>query len=125
MHKFSQDMSEKVFSNILAEVEPSEEEITSRRKTFFGGDESELCHENNNCLSNGNYQAFIYNLGTKPGMADYMIWPWGKKLGALKSIAGDKFVMPKERFPNWYLWQQIYSSSNLVVLLVILSLHYQ
>jgi hypothetical protein len=73
MHNFSQDMSEEAFSNILAELEPFEEEITSRRKTIFGGNKSELCHENNNCLSNGNYQAFIYNSSEKPGERNWVL----------------------------------------------------
>jgi hypothetical protein len=41
--------------------------------------------------------------GDKPGMMDYMIWPWGERLGVLKSVAGEKFVVPKERFPKLVL----------------------
>jgi hypothetical protein len=38
--------------------------------------------------------------GEKPGMVDYMVWPWGERLGALKKVAGEQFVLPKERFPR-------------------------
>jgi glutathione S-transferase len=44
--------------------------------------------------------------GEKPGMVDYMFWPWGERLGSLKKVAGDQFVLPKERFPRLVSYHQ-------------------
>jgi len=38
--------------------------------------------------------------GDKPGIVDYMIWPWGERLDVLRLIAGEKYELPKERFPR-------------------------
>jgi hypothetical protein len=36
--------------------------------------------------------------GDKPGMLDYMIWPWCERSEMLKIMGGDQFVLPRERF---------------------------
>lgn len=35
--------------------------------------------------------------GQKPGMVDYMIWPWCERADILKSF-GNKFVLRKDRY---------------------------
>jgi hypothetical protein len=37
-------------------------------------------------------------VGDKPGMLDYMIWPWCERSEMLKVMGGDQFVLPRERF---------------------------
>jgi hypothetical protein len=51
--------------------------------------------------------------GDKPGMVDYMIWPWSDRLGVVKSLAGEKFVLPNERFPTLVLTTTIIFSFRL------------
>jgi len=36
--------------------------------------------------------------GDKPGMLDYMIWPWCERSEMLKIMGGDQFVLPRDRF---------------------------
>jgi hypothetical protein len=36
--------------------------------------------------------------GDLPGMLDYMIWPWFERIGAYKTVAPDKFVIPTDRY---------------------------
>lgn len=38
--------------------------------------------------------------GTRPGMVDYMIWPWCERAEMLVIVAGDKFAMAPQRFPK-------------------------
>lgn len=36
--------------------------------------------------------------GTRPGMLDYMIWPWCERSEIIQLLAGDKFELDRERF---------------------------
>jgi len=36
--------------------------------------------------------------GDKPGMLDYMIWPWCERSEMLKIMGSDQFVLPRDRF---------------------------
>lgn len=36
--------------------------------------------------------------GDKPGMLDYMIWPWCERSEMLKIMGGDQFVLSRDRF---------------------------
>lgn len=36
--------------------------------------------------------------GIKPGMLDFMIWPWCERADAMKILQGQKFVVSRDRF---------------------------
>lgn len=36
--------------------------------------------------------------GTRPGMLDYMIWPWCERSEIIQLLAGDKYELDRERF---------------------------
>lgn len=38
--------------------------------------------------------------GARPGMLDYMIWPWCERITLLKHLVGDQYEMDKERYPK-------------------------
>ncbi|XP_046975404.1 pyrimidodiazepine synthase-like [Vanessa cardui] len=42
--------------------------------------------------------------GNKPGMLDYMIWPWVERLYLLRCINEKKFDEKRSRFPNFADW---------------------
>lgn len=42
----------------------------------------------------------VFYGGKKPGMLDYMIWPWCERFAVFKYIVGDKYEMDKERYPK-------------------------
>ncbi|XP_014252364.1 pyrimidodiazepine synthase-like [Cimex lectularius] len=44
--------------------------------------------------------------GSKPGMVDYMIWPWCERLEMLRVIGGDNFKVPKDRFAKLWRWSE-------------------
>lgn len=46
-----------------------------------------------------------YFSGTRPGMVDYMIWPWCERAEMLIFVAGDRFVMSPQRFPKLLQWK--------------------
>lgn len=46
-----------------------------------------------------------YFSGDKPGMVDYMIWPWCERADMLKLLGGDRFVLPKDRFKRLMEWR--------------------
>ncbi|XP_068220330.1 pyrimidodiazepine synthase-like isoform X2 [Palaemon carinicauda] len=41
--------------------------------------------------------------GEKPGMLDYMIWPWAERICVLQEISGDVFLT-EERYPTIISW---------------------
>ncbi|KAK6627682.1 hypothetical protein RUM44_010161 [Polyplax serrata] len=43
--------------------------------------------------------------GSKPGMLDFMIWPWCERADILKIIGGDLYKLPKDRFPRILEWR--------------------
>ena len=40
----------------------------------------------------------LYFSGDKPGMVDYMIWPWFERQDALKHVTDNKFEIPESRY---------------------------
>jgi hypothetical protein len=47
VYKFTENMDQEHFDNIMTELEPFEKELASRGKVFFGGNETELFNECN------------------------------------------------------------------------------
>ncbi|XP_023937762.2 pyrimidodiazepine synthase [Bicyclus anynana] len=45
-----------------------------------------------------------YFSGSRPGMLDYMIWPWVERLYLLRCISEKKFEQKKALFPNFSDW---------------------
>ncbi|GLG98826.1 hypothetical protein R5R35_002494 [Gryllus longicercus] len=80
--------SEEYLDDFLAGLDVYEAELVKRGKPFFGGD--------------------------KPGMVDYMIWPWCERADMLKIVGGDKFVLPKERFRRLMEWRQAMKDDDAV-----------
>ena len=61
--------------NIAEGLQPFEEELNKRGTPFFGGD--------------------------RPGMLDYMIWPWVERLPVLAIMSQGLVDIPKEKLPNF------------------------
>jgi glutathione S-transferase len=57
-----------------------EEELKSRKSKFFGGN--------------------------KPGMLDYMIWPFSERTDILKFFLGDKYELDKVRYGELLKWKE-------------------
>ncbi|XP_034232666.1 pyrimidodiazepine synthase-like [Thrips palmi] len=55
-----------------------------------------------------------YFSGTRPGMVDYMIWPWCERADMLVIVAGDRFVMPPQRFPKLLQWKKFMKEDEAV-----------
>lgn len=58
---------------VLSGLETFENELNRRKGPFFNGD--------------------------KPGMLDYMLWPWSERADLLK-LFGNKFSIRKEKYKN-------------------------
>jgi glutathione S-transferase len=43
--------------------------------------------------------------GEKPGMVDYMIWPWCERVDMFAYILGDKYELDKVRFNKLIDWK--------------------
>lgn len=43
--------------------------------------------------------------GAKPGMVDYMIWPWCERTDSFPYIIGDKYEMDKTRYAKLIEWK--------------------
>ncbi|KAL3284658.1 hypothetical protein HHI36_018812 [Cryptolaemus montrouzieri] len=72
--------AEEWVKSILSSMEPFETELKNRGTKFFGGD--------------------------KPGMLDYMLWPWGERVKALGMLIGEKLPFSDEDIPNLIEWQK-------------------
>lgn len=59
-------------TDFVAALDLYEEELRTRGTPYFGG--------------------------AKPGMTDYMIWPWCERSDGLSILLGDKYALDKERF---------------------------
>ncbi|KAK4327183.1 hypothetical protein Pmani_002330 [Petrolisthes manimaculis] len=85
LHKifFSQG-DEKVMAAAVEEIQQSldiyEEELVKRNTAFFGGD--------------------------KPGMLDYMIWPWAERFQPAKLLLGEEGILPPSRYPALTRWME-------------------
>jgi glutathione S-transferase len=62
----------------LGSLEPLEQELSSRGTTFFGGE--------------------------KPGMLDYMLWPWAERAGCISIKFGQKLPLKNEDIPSLRKW---------------------
>ncbi|XP_053666841.1 pyrimidodiazepine synthase-like [Anopheles marshallii] len=52
--------------------------------------------------------------GDKPGMIDYMIWPWCERVDLLKFALGDKYELDKERFGKLLQWRDLMEKDEAV-----------
>lgn len=66
------------FENAANGLDLYEQELKERNTPYFGGD--------------------------KPGMVDYMIWPWFERYDMKKYLLGDEYEFEKERFPKLADW---------------------
>ncbi|XP_064113035.1 pyrimidodiazepine synthase-like isoform X2 [Macrobrachium nipponense] len=73
--------NEEIMAKALQELHEGldiyESELKKRKTKFFGGE--------------------------KPGMLDYMIWPWAERICVLQEISGDKFLT-EESYPALISW---------------------
>nr|CAD7438520.1 unnamed protein product [Timema bartmani] len=63
--------------NIIGELIVFEEELDARGKPFFGGE--------------------------RPGMVDYMMWPWCERSDLLRIMGGDRWSLSKQKFQKLYI----------------------
>lgn len=61
-----------MFNEALNGLELFDQELAKRGTPFFGGG--------------------------KPGMLDFMIWPWCERADVIRIIQGEQFIIPRERF---------------------------
>ncbi|XP_044270862.1 pyrimidodiazepine synthase-like [Tribolium madens] len=57
-----------------------ESELEARKSTFFGGE--------------------------KPGMVDYMLWPWGERAGTIAIAHGAQLPFASDQFPRLRKWRK-------------------
>ncbi|XP_032667113.1 pyrimidodiazepine synthase-like [Odontomachus brunneus] len=68
-----------LFNELLAGLEFYERELVKRATAFFGG--------------------------RKPGMLDFMIWPWCERADAMKILRGEQYVIPRDRLLRLFEWR--------------------
>lgn len=76
----SPTLEQNLLDDLLVGLETYERELVQRGTPFFGGD--------------------------KPGMTDYMIWPWFERLEMLKIVVGEQFKVPRDRFLRLMEWSK-------------------
>ncbi|XP_063227249.1 pyrimidodiazepine synthase-like [Bacillus rossius redtenbacheri] len=64
---------------LMEELDVFEAELTARGTPFYGG--------------------------SRPGMLDYMIWPWCERSDMPRIVVGDRWNLPKERFRHLMEWR--------------------
>lgn len=82
MYKIFVDGPEKnpgALSEISNGLDIYEKELTERGTAFFNGD--------------------------KPGMLDYMIWPWCERSDIIPYLVGDRYKLDEQRFANLLKWK--------------------
>lgn len=52
--------------------------------------------------------------GEKPGMIDYMIWPWCERTDSFPFIIGDKYEMEKTRYAKLIEWKDAMKQDSAV-----------
>jgi len=72
-------LEQDAFNEILTGLEPFDRELARRGTPFFGG--------------------------SKPGMLDFMIWPWCERADILRITKGEQFVVPRDRFLRLLEWR--------------------
>ncbi|XP_050297679.1 pyrimidodiazepine synthase-like [Anthonomus grandis grandis] len=65
---------------IIKALQPLEDELVARGTKFFGGD--------------------------KPGMIDYMLWPWAERAGAIALKLGTKLPITDDHIPQLRKWRK-------------------
>ena len=76
--KLYYDGDYKVFEKILSYFDYFHSEYKKYGKSFFGGD--------------------------KPGMLDFFLWPIFERFEVLRTIRGDKYTIPHDRFVHLFKW---------------------
>lgn len=76
--KNSEEVNEKLLSDLIAGLKAYEEELLKRGTKYFGGD--------------------------RPNIFDYGIWPWFERFGVLTAVVGDKFKIDDSTFPSLAKW---------------------
>ncbi|XP_030749985.1 pyrimidodiazepine synthase-like isoform X3 [Sitophilus oryzae] len=71
---------EEWLKELLDVLQPLEDELTVRGTKFFGGD--------------------------KPGMVDYMLWPWAERAGTIAIKLGKKLPIEDNQIPNLRAWRK-------------------
>ncbi|XP_063599778.1 pyrimidodiazepine synthase-like isoform X2 [Penaeus indicus] len=56
----------------------------------------------------------VFYGGEKPGMLDYMIWPWVERLPMAEMMAGDLKVFQQETFPRLSSWMEAMTQDKVV-----------
>ncbi|XP_065359477.1 pyrimidodiazepine synthase isoform X2 [Calliphora vicina] len=75
------EVSPGAITDISTGLDIFEKELRSRGTPFYGGD--------------------------KPGMLDYMIWPWCERSEMIKYLLNNKYEMDKERFEQLLKWRDL------------------
>ncbi|KAG7163320.1 pyrimidodiazepine synthase-like [Homarus americanus] len=76
-----QQVLKQASEDIKAGVDLFEAELSKRNTKFYAGD--------------------------KPGMLDYMIWPWAERLPVAQELIGDADLLSQDRFPKMLSWMSI------------------
>nr|CAD7256035.1 unnamed protein product [Timema shepardi] len=74
--------------NIIGELIVFEEELDARGKPFFGGE--------------------------RPGMVDYMMWPWCERSDLLRIMGGDRWCLSKQKFQKLMEWRNAMKEDDAV-----------
>ncbi|XP_061398969.1 pyrimidodiazepine synthase [Musca vetustissima] len=82
------EVSPGTITDVSTGLDIYEKELRARGTPFFGGD--------------------------KPGMLDYMIWPWCERSAMLKYLLSDKYEMDKERFEKLLQWRDLMEKDEAV-----------
>lgn len=77
-----------VFEEALVGLELFEKELARRGTAFFGGN--------------------------SPGMLDFMIWPWWERSDILKTLRGEQYVIPRDRFKRLLEWRSAMKDNSAV-----------
>ncbi|KAE8743804.1 Glutathione-S-transferase omega 1-like [Frankliniella occidentalis] len=87
-YKMYQDINALNSDDVLQSLEEFEIELTKRDSPYFSG--------------------------TRPGMVDFMIWPWCERADMLTIMAGDRFSLPEKRFPKLLQWKKFMKEDEAV-----------
>jgi len=71
---------EEWLKELLVPLQPLEDDLSARGGKFFGGD--------------------------KPGMVDYMLWPWAERAGAITFKFGQKLPIEDNHIPELRKWRK-------------------
>lgn len=87
-YKIYQDISALNSDDIMKSLDEFEVELTKRDAPYFSG--------------------------ARPGMVDYMIWPWCERADMLTILAGDRYLLPEKRFPKLLQWKKFMKEDEAV-----------